>query len=521
MRGSPERLHAPEPVSRPETTAAEAIPAAYLPATVGPWAVLGIAAYLGLRARISQASWRRVAAILLAAALVLTVAAPAVLQPGAAAAGLKVVLIVGPVESLTSTYRSWMDKVATAATASGAAVTKVYSPNATWSKVLNAIQGANIVVYMGHGNGFPSPYSSTLNPYKVDGFGLNDPNNLSDNAHIYYGESYIRSYVKLAPNAVVFLSHACYAAGSSESWDKDPTVSVAQQRVDNFAAGFIGAGARAVFALAHDDPSPYVTKILSGTTVTMKTIFETGAGWTGTWVQRLASVRSPGFNEELDPSLDNRLSPPQPTYYLRSLVTYPGLTASQVRGLSGSTPTPSPSPSGSPSPGSPTAYNHWAKVTTGPVNVRSGPSTSYAILGQYAAGTDFYAAQLQAAGGSYTAPDGTTRTAWLSTTYSGQAGWVAKGFTADDSNVRITASGTNVRTGAATTYAIYAYSTSTSILRKSDGLVLGPLSMPLPLSGYVSGGSYTIGSVTGSSWAKVYLDGGWRYVAKPLVSAAP
>jgi uncharacterized protein YraI len=519
MRGSPERLTAPAPAPgmRPDTTAAEALPAAYVPVTVGPWAVLGIAAYLGLRARISHASGRRVAAILLAAALVLTIAAPALFQPRAAAAGLKVVLIVGPVESLTSTYRSWMDNVATAAAANGAAVTKVYSPNATWAKVLNAIQGANIVVYMGHGNGFPNPYSSILSPTKVDGFGLNDPLNLSDNAHIYYGESYIRNYVKLAPNAVVFLSHACYAAGSSESWDKDPTVSVAEQRVDNFAAGFIGAGARAVFALAHDDPSPYVTKILTGSTITMKTIFETGAGWTGTWVKRLASVRSPGFDEELDPSLDNRLSPPQPTYYLRSLVTYPGLTASQVRGLSGSTPTPSPSPS----PGSPTAYDHWAKVTTGPVNVRAGPSTSYAILGQYAAGADFYAAQLQTAGGSYTAPDGTTRTDWLSTTYSGQTGWVGKGFTTDDSNVRIASSGTNIRTGPATTYAIYAYTTSTNIVRKSDGLVLGPLSMSLPLSGYVAGGSYTIGSVTSSSWAKVYLDGGWRYVAKLLVTAAP
>src|SRR5206468_3784678 len=217
---------------------------------VAPWA---IAAYLPLRRRLGLASRRRLAAVLLAASLVLVAAAPAVLQPRAAAAGLKVVLIVGPVESLTSTYRGWMDKVATAATANGAAVTKVYSPNATWSKVLSTIQGANIVVYMGHGNGFPSPYSSTLNPSKVDGFGLNDPANPSDNAHIYYGESYIRSYIKLAPNAVVFLSHACYAQGSSESWDVDPTVSVAEQRVDHLATSFIGAGARAVFALAHAD----------------------------------------------------------------------------------------------------------------------------------------------------------------------------------------------------------------------------------------------------------------------------
>jgi uncharacterized protein YraI len=515
MRGSPDRFHARTPVTRPVTTAEEAIPAAFLPPTVGPWTVLGIATYLGLRARLSHASGRRVAAILLATALMLTVAAPAILQPRAAAAGLKVVLIVGPVEGLTSTYRSWMDKVATTATANGAAVYKVYSPNATWSKVLNTIQGASIVVYMGHGNGFPSPYSSTLNPYKVDGFGLNDPNNLSDYAHVYYGESYIRSYVKLAPNAVVFLSHACYAAGSSESWDVDPTVSVAEQRVDNFAAGFIGAGARAVFALAHADPSPYVAKILTGTTITMKSIFETASDWVGTWVKRPASVRSPGFAEELDPSLDTRLDPAQPTYYLRSLVTYPGLTAAQVRGLDSSvSPTPSPSPGA-------TDYKRWVKVTTGPVNVRSGPGTSYAILGQYGAGTDFYAAQLQAAGGSYTAPDGTTRTDWLSSTYSGQTGWVAKAFTADDSNVRMTGAGENIRTGPSTSYSIYAYTTTTSIVRKSDGFILGPLSMSLPLSGYVSGGSYTIGSVTSSSWAKVYLDGGWRYVAKLLVTAAP
>jgi hypothetical protein len=463
-----------------------------------------------LRWRAQRASRQRIAAILVIATLVVVAVTPAVFQPRVSAAGMKVVLIVGPVESLTSTYRSWMDKVAAAATASGASVTKVYSPNATWSRVLSVIQGANIVVYMGHGNGFPSPYSSTLNPNKVDGFGLNDPTNLSDNAHLYYGEAYIRNYVKLAPNAVVFLSHACYAQGSSESWDVDPTVSVAQQRVDNFAAGFVAAGARAVFALAHADPSPYVTRILTGTTVTMKSLFETASDWVGTWVKRSASARSPGYDEELDPSLDTRLSPAQPTYYLRSLVTYPGLTASQVRGLDGSVAPPPPSTG--------IDYNRWVKVTTGPVNVRTGPGTGYSSLGTFGAGTDFYAAQLQASGGAYTAPDGSTRSDWLSTAYNGQPGWVAKGFTADDGTVHLTSSGANIRTGAGTTYSVYAYSTTTSLVRKSDGVVLGGLSMALPLSAYVTGGSYTIGSTTSSSWAKVYLDGGWRYVAKVLVS---
>ena len=454
---------------------------------------------------------RRLIVAALVALLAVSAAVPAIFPAVAAAAGIKVVVIVGPVEGLTATYRGWAEKVALTAEKYGADVRRIYSPNATWANVLNHIQGASIVVYMGHGNGFPSPYSSTLNPDKVDGFGLNTATSPSDYSHVYYGESYVARYVKLAPSAVVFLSHACYAAGSSESWDVDPTVSVAKQRVDNFAAGFIGAGARAVFALAHADPSPYVTRILTSTTTTMKAIFETAVDWNGAYVQRFASVRSPGFDAELDPSLDTRLTPPQPSYYLRSLVTYPGLTAAQVRGLDPTTPPPSTGPS---------SYGRWVKVTSGPVNIRSGPATSSSIVGQYGTGVDFYAAQVQTLGGSYTAPDGSTRSDWVSTTFNGLTAWVAKGFTKDDGYVQVKGSGINIRGGASTSYAVYAYTTSTSVVRKSDGNVLGSLSMLLPLSGYVSGGSYTVGGVTSSSWGKVYLGGGWRYVGKLLVNPA-
>ena len=45
-----------------------------------------------------------------------------------AAAGEKVAIIVGPVGSLTSSYRTWADEVAKAATAAGATVAKAYSP---------------------------------------------------------------------------------------------------------------------------------------------------------------------------------------------------------------------------------------------------------------------------------------------------------------------------------------------------------------------------------------------------------
>ena len=37
-------------------------------------------------------------------------------------------------------------------------VVELYSPNATWTAVKDALKGASLVVYMGHGNGWPSRY---------------------------------------------------------------------------------------------------------------------------------------------------------------------------------------------------------------------------------------------------------------------------------------------------------------------------------------------------------------------------
>ena len=82
-------------------------------------------------------------------------------------------IIVGPTGAQTDSYRSSADAVASAATAAGATVVKVYSPNATWANVKNAVNGANIVVYMGHGSGYPNPYNTTETTGKTNGWGLN------------------------------------------------------------------------------------------------------------------------------------------------------------------------------------------------------------------------------------------------------------------------------------------------------------------------------------------------------------
>jgi hypothetical protein len=101
---------------------------------------------------------------LAAAALLAALTAFGVSAPAAAAvpvSNAKVVIVVGATEGTTSTYRSYADQAYAEAIKYTSRVTKVYSPNATWSKVKAAVAGANIVLYYGHGNGWPSPTPTT------------------------------------------------------------------------------------------------------------------------------------------------------------------------------------------------------------------------------------------------------------------------------------------------------------------------------------------------------------------------
>ena len=69
----------------------------------------------------------------------------------------KVVIIVG---ADTPQYISRANEVYAEAIKYTPNVVKVYSPNATWSAVKSAVNGANVVVYIGHGNGCPEPVSA-------------------------------------------------------------------------------------------------------------------------------------------------------------------------------------------------------------------------------------------------------------------------------------------------------------------------------------------------------------------------
>lgn len=275
---------------------------------------------------------RRLAAGVLAGLLVATLGWTAVPGPaGAATADPKVVLVVGATHGTTSTYRSYMNVVAATAAKYTKNLVKVYSPNATWSKVRSAMQGASIVVYMGHGNGFPSPYSTTLNVYTQNGMGLNLTAGAGDSNTKYYGEKLIGDEVDLAPNAVVILSHLCYASGNSEPGKAEPTLSVAKARMDNFAAGFIRAGARAVIAEGHADPSWYVEQLFTQRR-TVEQIWRSAPSRKGNEFS-FSSSRTSGYTVFADP---NRKTSSAYEGYYRSLVTRrtPALTSEQVTGAS-------------------------------------------------------------------------------------------------------------------------------------------------------------------------------------------
>ena len=255
-------------------------------------------------------------------------AAPA---PAAAATRApRVVVIVGPVEGLTDDYRSIGAAAAKEAQRWTSDVVSVVSPNATWPAVKRALQGASIVLYLGHGNGFPSPYRSTLFRPTEDGLGLNPVAGQGDDSHQYFGESFIASQIHLAPHAIVLMSHLCYASGNSEPGMPEPTVAVAQQRVDNFAAGWLAAGADAVVADTFGSPATTIRSLFAprngGTTIDR---LWAAAPTANDHVQVYASTRTPGAEARIDPS-------GVASGFDRSLVWRPGLTASQVITATGS-----------------------------------------------------------------------------------------------------------------------------------------------------------------------------------------
>lgn len=274
---------------------------------------------------------RRRSNALLAALLLGGLAAPAVgaVPTVAAAAPVpKVVVIVGPAGQATDRYRSEARAAAALARQYTPDVTELYSPDATWPAVKAALQGASLVIYMGHGNGWPSKYRDHLYPPTQNGFGLNPQTGGDDGTHQYFGEGPISRDIELADDAVVLLNHLCYASGNTEPGLPEGTLDEARQRVDNFAAGFIKAGAAAVVAEAHASPNHMIRAVL-GSNRPIESAWRGAPSRNGN-AFAFESARSEGYVAQMDPErVDGG--------FTRSIVLKAGLVPADVlRGARGS-----------------------------------------------------------------------------------------------------------------------------------------------------------------------------------------
>jgi hypothetical protein len=259
-----------------------------------------------------RASSRKIRSLLTVVFAALIVATGATVSaPEAQAATRKVVIVVGPVGSQTASYKDSARKLADLARSYGASVREIYSPYATWSRVRDASAGANLLIYLGHGNGWPSPYY----PYSTtskNGFGLNRSSGAGNSNVKYYGEYYVRQ-LDLARHSVVVLNRLCYASGNNEWGSGNPTKSTAIKRVDNYGYPFIKAGADAVFASGITSVGYVIRGLFNGSaSMTMSGLFWTDPNRT---VDHKFSFRS----RKID-GVIARMDPYAPSRYYRSAI---------------------------------------------------------------------------------------------------------------------------------------------------------------------------------------------------------
>ncbi len=171
------------------------------------------------------------------------------------------------------------------------------------------------------------PLPQQLYPVSQNGFGLNPAPGAGDTKHQYFGEAAIAKDIRLAKNAVVLLNHLCYASGNTEPGLAEGSLADARQRVDNFAAGFIAAGASAVVAEAHDSPNHMLRSVLAGRGG-LEAAWRRAPSANGN-VLAFDSVRSPGYVAAMDPDRAD-------SGFTRSIVLKRGLASADVlRGARG------------------------------------------------------------------------------------------------------------------------------------------------------------------------------------------
>jgi hypothetical protein len=221
-------------------------------------------------------------AALLAVGASLGSAAPAAALDGSP----RVAIIVGPVgEALTPVYLELAEAVEEAAEAHGAAIATAYSPEATPERVLEAVEGAHIVVYFGHGFGYPNPYGGPLDESVQNGWALQGPNargthedSVADGTLAHHGAAWIAEHARPAPGFVMIYSNACYAPGASEPNLAPATADEATERAGHYSETLLEGDASAVFATDfYRGAAALVDRLLEAPDATYRDVFAADA----------------------------------------------------------------------------------------------------------------------------------------------------------------------------------------------------------------------------------------------------
>jgi hypothetical protein len=163
-------------------------------------------------------------------------------------ANLKAVLIVGPVESLTDDFIEEMKGYAKVLKECGVTCTEFYTPNNSWADIKKAAEGAQFLLYGGHGT-----YDGVRPPGWVGSFCLESG---------FIKSADVIKDLNLADGAVVMFNHACFSAGTAGGDQGDIGVNEAKRRVSMYSKPFLSKGVSAYYASSWDNSLSDIIKAL-------------------------------------------------------------------------------------------------------------------------------------------------------------------------------------------------------------------------------------------------------------------
>jgi len=162
----------------------------------------------------------------------------------------KAVLVVGPIDppdhTNTKYYIEWADRLAAIMENNGMHVIRIYWPDSNWTNVRQAISGASIIVYKGHGFGLGELPTDPTEMYGgLNGFCLVHPEEPA--GAILGTQDMLVTTNRLAENAIGFF-FCCSCAGTSSADASPVSEGLARRRIEAYSSTIIRMGGGGYFS---------------------------------------------------------------------------------------------------------------------------------------------------------------------------------------------------------------------------------------------------------------------------------